>query len=92
MGVKIISVVIIDIEFIVNAVDLILGISDTVCIGTDGCAEEAGISVIIISLVKSENNVLYISLCIGNHKAYKDCTEICDNCGQSVFTGNGIEL
>ena len=78
---KVVSVVIVDIEFVVNTVDLIFGISDTVCIGTDGCAEEAGISVIIIRFIKSENNILFISLCIGNNKTYKNCSEIGNNCG-----------
>ena len=89
---KIISVVIIDIEFVVDTVYLILGISDAVCIGADGCSEERGISVVIVRLVKSENNVLFVSLGIGNYKAYKNCSEVGNNCGQSFFAGDGIEL
>ena len=75
-----------------NTVDLIFRISDAVCVGADRCSEEAGVSVIIFSLVKAENNILCLSLGIGNHELYKYRSEIGNASAQTVLTGDRIKL
>ena len=91
MGMEIVPVIIIDIEFVVHSVYLILRITDTVCIGSDCCSEETGISVIILCLVKTEYDILCLSFAIRYEKSYKNGSEIGNIGSHSVSIRDSVE-